>query len=67
MMERTYPLYIVNVKKKTYEKIECSSEEQREIMEYAIGAVSCAFDEEVGDHICIKYVQPEFVEDEVCE
>ena len=66
-MIESYPLYIVNIKKKTYEKIECGSEEQREIMEYAIGAVSWAFNEEIGDSLCIKYVQPEFEEEELCE
>ena len=62
MRDYDYPLYIVNIEKKTYEKIDCGSEEQRNIMEYAIGAVTWAFDEEIGDKICIKYVEPEFEE-----
>lgn len=66
-MIESYPLYIVNIKKKTYEKIECVSEEQREIMEFAIGVMSWAFNEEIGDSLCIKYVQPEFEEEELCE
>lgn len=61
-MIESYPLYIVNIEKKKYEVIECSSEEQRNIMEYTIGVVAWAFDEEIGDKICIKYVEPEFEE-----
>ena len=62
MRDEYYPLYIVDIKKKDYELIECGSEEQRRVMEHAIGAVSWLFDEEIGDRICVKYVQPEFEE-----
>ena len=64
MRDYDYPLYIVNIRKKTYEKINCGSEEQRSVMEYAIGAVSWVFNEEIGDNLCIKYVEPEFEEKE---
>lgn len=62
MEDKIYPLYIVNIEKKDYEYIECTSFEERLAVESVVGTVSWLFDDDIGHKICIKYVEPNFEE-----
>ena len=59
-MKDFYPIYLVNIKEKTYETFFCDTKAERKIVEDAAYAMESLFD---IDTFCIKYVEPEFDEE----
>ena len=59
-MKDFYPIYLVNIKDKTYETFYCDSPTERNMVEEAARAMESLFDIDI---FCIKYVEPEFDEE----
>ena len=61
-MEDFYPIYLVNIQDKRYEVFFCDTESERHIIEQAAWAMIELFGG--AEDFCIKYVEPEFEEEE---
>lgn len=57
-------IYIVDLEQKRYESVWCEDQAAVEKVEETVWAVADLF---CIENICIKYVEPVFEEDEVCE
>jgi hypothetical protein len=56
-----YTIYLVNIKEKRYETFYCDTLAEREIIEDAARVMESLFG---LDHFCVKYVEPEFEDEE---
>ena len=61
-MEDFYPIYLVNIYEKRYELIFCDTLAERDYVETAAWAMAELFGG--AEYFCIKYVEPEFEEEE---
>ena len=61
-MEDFYPIYLVNIQDKRYELFFCDTLAERDYVESAAWAMVELFGG--AEDFCIKYVKPEFEEEE---
>lgn len=61
-MEDYYPIFLVNIKEKKFEAFFCDTPAERDMVETAAWAMVELFGN--AEDFCIKYVEPEFEEEE---